>query len=474
MVASMMKAQNQLTIAELGTFEIESFELDTVDLEARVYTLSQKDVHELLELLGFTARFESDAIGEAHLDIYKSEAHISLEVKKNAHPQAVAVRYAKDRWHNLEVGKKTSEPSPTWNYTEYEAAFLSEEILISLSEKLGISKEQQQKSHLRIDIKSGATILVCEAGTACRLPLEQVSGYKIKGGRAEIMQLDEKGQNADNAAREKEVTSPSTQNGANEGESGISERKNAVPVPKAREIKSIDASVPVTYQTYSRSEIDMMLKAHAEKVTSLVQEKFGSQLKSTKDAMKDQDYLIKKTVDDVQTRLKEASKSLDKKAQTLTDENKKDLETAKEELVVELERIKKELEGQISPKIANVSKSLTEIREKHKEIQDAAGRAEKKEKKEKKETRPSKSESTPEKQPTNLTPVYVVVGLLVMLNGLLIWSAFDRINDLEKKQTDMVTKYGEYNEVPVPDLMGDKLKKEEEAGTKATTTETAR
>ncbi len=213
---------------------------------------------------------------------------------------------------------------------------------------------------------------------------------------------------------------------------------SAVTTPRSTTTQS-SLTPPVTpkYETYSRSEVDRLIKIEAERITNSVWTKVNTQDKTTKDSVKNQEFAIKQALDSASKKLSQAQSTLESSAAQLREENKKELENLRKTLLNEVNQFKKELVKEVSPKVERSEKKMDQKQSK------VAATAPQEEK----------------KSGINMNLIYAVIAFVVIGNSLLIWSAFDRLNKLESKQAEIPAKLN-IEEVPLPDMIGDQLKKE--------------
>lgn len=151
----------EISLSEFGQLNLRHFDL-TRTYRGWMMRLDSATMKSISDATGFTACFEHPGVRSAFIDVYRGEAHFTLEIERNTKPQDVSVRYTRERWSLQDVLGKQSDGVRTSIRTDYHARSMPEQSLISLATLLGIPADQINNFYLRINFKDHSCGLIGE------------------------------------------------------------------------------------------------------------------------------------------------------------------------------------------------------------------------------------------------------------------------------------------------------------------------
>ncbi|SRR5579885_599277 len=371
----------EVFIPEFGLFDMVYLEPER-KYQGRVYRLSQDQVRILSETLGFTARFDSPAVRAAYVDVIKTEGHITFEVERNAKPTDLNLRYMRDQWNAQEVSGKSTDALRPWIKTLYDTRFLPEKVFAVVSGQLRMDPEELEHFYVRLNLKERTAGLIAEDQYADKFPTQPFSVFALPEGHvASIPAVEVVPAGIRDAAAERPV-----------------EVREAGP----------------KYATYSKSEIDRLMKTQADSITNALAGKIGAQQRAFLEAVEAQEKAFAKITEKFVTQFEEARIKLEEHTRSMQENARAELEKLNAQLSKEL----LEFRSHVNKNILPVSRQMEE---KIKEIQAAA------------RTKPDGQEK--------VTPVLlgVAVVLLIAIGGsaALLYANLSHLGDLPEIKSQL-------------------------------------
>lgn len=196
------------------------------------------------------------------------------------------------------------------------------------------------------------------------------------------------------------------------------------------------------YDTYSRSEVERLIKKSAENVTTTVTSKMNAHQKSLKEGLNNHEFAVKQSVEKLKLQVEEATKKLNTATTDLNSKSEEHSDQFKTSLKKEMEEFRGQMNKNMSPTIKALEAKLEQLNNDAKKKVDIAPKS----------TGPSKG---------LLIGVMLAVGLAV-INLIVGYFAFERISALEQENAKLMTKTGSktMTDAPIPDLMKEQLDKE--------------
>lgn len=326
----------EVWVPEFGIFDMVYLEPDR-RYQGRVYRLSQEQVKSLSETIGFTARFDHPNIRAAYVDIIKTEGHITFEIDRNTKPVELNLRYSRDRWSGSEAASKGgADAMRPWIKSAYDCRFLPEKVAQVVATQLRMDPEKISNFYIRLNLKEKTAGLIAEDKHIDLFPTQPFQVFALPEGHV--------------------ATIPSVE--------VVGQEESGQPRPAERVIVQ---EVGPKYATYSRSEIDRMLKMQAENITTVLAGKMSGQQRSFLEAVEAQEKAFAKITEryviqfeEARIKLEDHTKSMHESAQT------------------ELNRLNADLGKELTEFRAHVNKNILPIsraiEDKVKEIQVAAAK----------------------------------------------------------------------------------------------------
>ncbi|HEY9776128.1 MAG TPA: hypothetical protein V6C81_20360 [Planktothrix sp.] len=284
------------------------------------HALDLNELKALTEAAGFTANFETQAIKEAYIEFDGERAETVIEIEKNAKPAEIGLRYAKDVWQSGD-----NEHLKTSLRTRYKASS-------SLPRLREILNEQWQ-------------IETSKDGITIRIELKQ---RKLSVRNSAVQ--------------------PEESNAVPEHEAIVQESPNKKEV-ESREMPtqtsaSTDMSTQEKYSTYSRSEVDRMLKQQAENIAASLGGKIGAQTKMFQEAIADQERAFNKSIDKLLVSVDQFRSRLDSSVAAQQGASREQMEKFVSDVTKELEQFKTSLNKSILPSVKTLEEKLSSFESK--------------------------------------------------------------------------------------------------------------
>ncbi|MBX9667255.1 MAG: hypothetical protein K2X93_06535 [Candidatus Obscuribacterales bacterium] len=205
---------------------------------------------------------------------------------------------------------------------------------------------------------------------------------------------------------------------------------------------SVSSSGAAKYDTYSRSEVERLIKKSAENVTTTVTSKMNAHQKSLKEGLNNHEFAVKQSVEKLKLQVEEATKKLNSATTDLNSKSEEHTDQFKTSLKKEMDEFRCQMSKNMSPTIKALEAKLEQLNNDAKKKVDVAPKS----------TGPSRG---------LLIGVMLAVGLAV-INLIVGYFAFERISALEKENAKLMTKTGSptVTDVPIPDLMKEQMDKE--------------
>ncbi|MDZ4836523.1 MAG: hypothetical protein SGJ27_22330 [Candidatus Melainabacteria bacterium] len=200
------------------------------------------------------------------------------------------------------------------------------------------------------------------------------------------------------------------------------------------------------YHTYSQSEVDSLVKRSADAVTASVSSKINKQTKTVEDTLKNQEFLFKQALEQINKQTETANQKLEKALTELGSASSKQKDEFRDTLSKEVEEIKSQMSKKVNQSVKVIDSKLEQLSEVKKPKPAPA----------------QKASATARNQGLNPNVLLTILGVVVLLslvNGIMSFNAFERIGNLENalKTTQSTSTQGD---VPIPDLMKDQINKE--------------
>lgn len=366
-----VKQNDKVWIPEVGTFD--SLPLDPC--QGAVYQLSEVDLQRLSEALGFTARFESHLVTTAYLNVTFGDTTLLLEISKNSRPADVAVRYSRDRWtaneqrKNLDTRKRILK-------TSYHADSLSAESIATICSLLKISPEDFQTYVIRVNFKTKITTLIVSSIDAEKLPAKSICAFSVFNGKVSLAQIDI-GESMSTAS------SASTTNTVAFNKDAVAFKKDAAfkmgsayndasaynndaTAYNKDGVFNTDVNVKLNadswkYSTYSQSEVDRLLKIQAENITAAFTAKISAQQKLVQELVSTQEKTSRKVLNEVSDQIEQFNTTSVKAADNHNEQMKTLMEKAQNEIEVQFEQVKADLDRTLMNDLKGVDKRMQHL-----------------------------------------------------------------------------------------------------------------
>ncbi len=456
-----------LTNETIAIPEFGAVEKSRLDLEHRAYEvyklgLKGDTLKSICDALSFQAQFDSDNVISAFVDVANDEGWFTFIITKNTRPQSLALRYSANQWFCLE--EKVKEGGRPAIKNTYHADDLSEDMRKQLFQALDLDIKLQSDSLVRINFKDRQAFLIAPnniakgslpdvgqriASIGCDTTSEsdslQASNLNapatesVTSSQASVASEPSVASSQPSVASQSSVASSQSKEEIEPSDSAVSTTKT-----KSRNTKMSDSAIK--YDTYSRSEVDGLLKKQAENITATITTKMNAQQKAAKEAMKNQEYAFNQALERLTEQLEQTTDKLQKTADGMSSANQESMESFKKSLSKELEEFKTHISKNVTPGLKLLDARLEQLAEARK-----AGQ--------------------PESAKSNMvwSVLGVVVVLALVVNLAMSWYALQRIDILENSKTDLLNRNQARDEVPLPDLMKDQIDKEKQgAGGQAT------
>ncbi|MBX9687079.1 MAG: hypothetical protein K2X27_10280, partial [Candidatus Obscuribacterales bacterium] len=406
------QAKEEFIVPEFGRVNLDWFDLSK-KYHGAIYRLAPEAAKAIADLLGFAANYEHAGIRAASIDLFETEGFCIFEIERNSKPTEVAARYSRERWTMQETSNKSAaDATRPWIKTEFFAKYISEDLIGSVAEQLRINPVAAQKFMIRLNFKDKTFALISEESMQGQLPgggfaafvlpteamlavarsrsFSRVDGESptnlpafeaastellppspsraliVGADSSGALQVAEEKASADPGAGASSAAPPPVASSEQAGEApdkaeapltGSSKalekfitRKEDITKPETRQNeRSEQVESSAKYATYSRSEVDQMLKQQAENIASALGSKISSQQRVFQEAVEKQEKSFARISDNfvnqfdqVRLRLENMSKESEQTIQT-------EMENFKKELSKELEQHRAQINKTVVP-----------------------------------------------------------------------------------------------------------------------------
>jgi hypothetical protein len=299
----------------------------------KTITLSGQDLKAITETAGFTANFTNSGIKEAYITIDDTAIETTVEIAKNAKPSDLALRYSREVW---EAG--ATENTKNGVRTKYIACEFLSNLRGLVHERLGMDQPLEHFK-IRINLKEG----IFTAAPA------QSTGEPTAAAQA--ADLPTVSQNNE------EQPMPS----------------NPAQLETTSQVQTNAQSTQEKYSTYSRSEIDRMLKQQAENLTASLGSKISAQTKYFQEAFSAQEKSFNRSVDKLLINVDEFRVKLDSNVQAHQGATKEQMQKFVADVTRELEQFKNSLNKTILPGVKTIEEKLSSLDKNEKPATQPAG-----------------------------------------------------------------------------------------------------
>jgi hypothetical protein len=410
---------NDLWIPEFGLLAADQIDLQK-KYQGRIYRLSTEAQRVLPEIVGFTAKFDSPTVRSAYVDVFKTEGFAILEIDRNTKPTDVSLRYMRDRWHVLEVSSKGADALRPWVRTDYDAAFLPEQVFHGVAEQLRVKADELAHFYVRLNFRDRIVGIITEEQYAHELPTGAFEVFSLPSqnvntvpvtsyaDETEIINvqtnlqgedMEERGMQA-GVEQINEVISQleTSESKASESPTSVSslpeDKSNGVffspvapeaprveaqiePKPaKPYQYESVQASREARYQasrppiepqakyaTYSKSEVDQMLKQQTESITSALSGKVSSQQRLLQEAIANQEKNLSKITDKFLAEFEQARVRQEASNKSALEISHKELEQFRQALNKELDQHRAQINKNVIPLSKTFDEKLKALQE---------------------------------------------------------------------------------------------------------------
>jgi hypothetical protein len=301
--------------------------LDTIDFDqrkkfqGRLYRLTSEACKPLAELIGFTCSFDNPMVRAVYADFSDAEGRLVFDIERNAKPTDLSLRFSRDRWSTVEQSSKEKDALRPWTKTNYFARFIPEQTRESMANLLRLKPEDFEHFYVRINLKDRVVGLIAEDEYIDQFPTGSFQVFAFPEGHAAAIP----------AVELMAAAAP-----------------NAAPAPARPASYSADEGGP-KYATYSKSEIDRMLKVQVDTIVNTLSGKFSGQQRSFTEAVDLQEKAFGKISDKMVAQLEETRMKLEQNIRSAHDLSKSELDQFKSELDKELDNFRAHVNKNILP-----------------------------------------------------------------------------------------------------------------------------
>ncbi len=333
-------------IPEVGTFD----SLPDDPCHGAVYKLTAEDLQRMSEALGFTARFASHLVTAAYLDVISGDATLLLEISKNSRPADIAVRYSRDTWTANEQGKHLDTRKRVLK-TSYHADSLPSDSVEEICGLLKISPKDFQTCVIRVNFKAATMTLIVSSVDAEKLPAKSICAFSVLNGEVSLAPI------------EFGESMPPTSSATSTVNTVAFHKDSAFSKDGAF---SKDVNVQLNsdswkYATYSQSEVDRLLKIQAENLTASFTAKISAQQKLVQELVSTQEKSSRKIFSEVDDQIEQFNVSAVKAADNHNEQMKTLMEKAQNEIEVQLEQVKADLDRTLMNDLKSVDKRIQHL-----------------------------------------------------------------------------------------------------------------
>lgn len=379
----------EFIIPEFGRVNLSWFDLSK-RYRGAIFRLAAETAKQVAEIVGFCANFDLPGIRTACVDLVGTQGYCVFEIERNTKPTDIAVRYSRERWNLVEASGKSGDTLRPWIKTEYQARFISEKVVALVAEQLKIVPDNSGNFIMRLNFKERTFGLICDERFVEQMPSGGFSAFglptaamlalaenlqQIESRVDEIQSEDEMEEAEMNYPEPEEdistqpagdntqqgEQSPSTLTPAQEPLPGSTEalekfiqRKADRPVETPVRREPVETTAK--YATYSRSEVDQMLKQQTENVAAALGSKISSQQRIFQEAVERQEKSFAKLSDSFVVQFDQTRSRLENQSKLSEETIRNELDSFKKELGKELEQFR----AQINKTVVPVAKFIEE------------------------------------------------------------------------------------------------------------------
>jgi hypothetical protein len=327
-------AADKIWIPEAGTFD----RMPCDSVQGGVYKLSTAGIKSISEAAGFTARFESELINTAYLDIVSGNASFTLEISKNSRPADIAVRYTRGQWVSNDISR-SADLQKNILKTSYQASSLTSKSIAVICDELNILEADFESLVIRVNFKAETATLLVDQVYAEKLPAESFSTFSVSQGNVSLVPI-EIGENMS-------PVSPSTS-----------------PVSSVAAAKDVNVQINSDswkYSTYSQSEVDRLLKIQAENITTGFAAKISAQQKFVQETIAEHEKAMRKLRAELSGQMEQLTVKASTAADAQNEKAKTLVEKTQNEFEVQFEQVKADLDRTLMNDLKGFDKKLQSL-----------------------------------------------------------------------------------------------------------------
>ncbi len=299
-----------------------------------VYRMSDEMMQALTEHTSFTANFDAPTMRTAVMDLWKNQGTVIIAIERNAKPKDISVRYPKDRWTVLETLTVEAEGMKPSVKTEYGAVKLAGKVFTTVAKTLNIPPDMMPEILLRINLKDKTFAVIAEEWLAEKLPPDAMTAAAVAGvsATAAPTEIAPEVRATEDPAQSEKPAVPAVDEAADKAKAASKSK-----APKSVSPQSNDMDQQQKYSTYSRSEVDQLLKQQAEQLAATLGAKISQQQRALQEAMEKQEKSFGRMTESMSSTMDTARTKLETASKAASDQTAKDLEEFKKTLGKELE-----------------------------------------------------------------------------------------------------------------------------------------
>jgi len=341
---SVQSIASEIWVGEFGLLSGYDFDFEKEKYAGKIYRLSPESTKSLTESLGFTAKFEAPTVRLAYLDAYKNDVTFLLEMTRNTKPSDVAFRYSSDRWSALENATRGNDALSPWRKSNYRAKSLSDQALLALCDAVRIDFRDRDKFFIRINFKDATCGLIAAQENLGKFPGGAYSTFSLPLDRANVIRTfnEDEGKMTQQESSGSSVQSLAGGNGSSVKDGPAS-------------------SSGAKYATYSRSEVDQLLRQQNDQLNSVMSSKVSSQRKEFNEALKTQEKSLAKIADELHVYSENVKKQLENMQAKKHADIDDSVDKARRDLVDQIEQFKTHLNKTVLPSLKNLDDRVRTI-----------------------------------------------------------------------------------------------------------------
>ena len=333
-------AQNQaLWLQETGEIDLTRFSLQTDHYIGRIYLISSDTARAIADAIGFTARFDHENVRAAVFEAWQRESSIIFAMVKNTKPTEVGLRYMADRWQLSETPKTKAANAASLGMI-YQAKQLPDSAWNASCLQLGLANDAPNRLYIRIDFKRLTLVLITTNENEKLLPAKAAQSFFLDSSGKPVVQPNNQ-QHSEVATLE--MTTNQT----------MSSSKYDVPQNESMNVTILNEPV-AKYATYSRSEVDLLLKKQSESIANNLNAKIANQQKAAQAEAKIWEQKIGKIIDEFELYCDGARKRIEDAEGKRGGSIQTTVEQANKQLHSEIEQFKAYLNKQVSPNLRSL------------------------------------------------------------------------------------------------------------------------